>query len=180
MLKLTIVAAVATIASMTAATALAAVAPQGPARGVTTVTLDQGTIGTVVDLGLTPAAVTPAVLGMDGADLQAAFPIVGNSKGGVIKHSGGLTFTDGDTVLSLTNYRIDTNDFVLTAIAAVDGQEVGRITLFELGDAPSQAGCTATASLSLGSVAAGALTDVFGAPDLTGANFGTACVAPRT
>jgi hypothetical protein len=173
------IAAMTAIASATASVAQATVAPNGKARGVTTVTLDQGTIGAVVGLGLEPAPVGPGVLGMDGAELKAAFPIVGNMKDGQIKHTGGLTLSGGGTVLALTNYTIDTNTGVLTAAAAVNGDGVGRIPLFDLGGAASRAGCAATASLSLDEAAAGALTAIFGAPDLTGAPFGIACVAPR-
>ena len=83
-------------------------------------------------------------------------------------------------MLTLTNYTIDTNKGVLTAMAAVNGTTVGRIPLFNLGSAPSQTGCAANASLSLTSEAATALNAIFGAPlTLTGANFGVACVAPR-
>jgi len=163
----------------TAAIAGASVAPQGKARGTTTVTLNQDTIGAVVGLGLTPAPIKPGVLGTDGDDLVAAFPIVGNLKGGVIKHTGGLSLTAGDTVLTLINYAIDTNEGVLTAEAAVDGVAVGRLPLFDVGGAPTDPDCAATAQLTLSAAAAGALTAVFQAPDLTGADFGTACVAPR-
>lgn len=172
--------AVAAIATATASVAQAAVAPSGKARGATTVTLDQATIGAVVGLGLKPAAAAPGVLGMDGADLKASFPIVGNMNDGTIKHTGGLTLSGGGTVLSLTKYRIDTSIGLLTAAAAVNSHEVGRIPLFDLGSAPSQAGCVATASLGLDEAGAHALTAIFGAPDLTGAPFGTACVAPRS
>jgi hypothetical protein len=156
----------------------------GLARGATTVTLNQATIGVVVnDLGLTPAALQPGSLGMSGSDLQAAFPIVGNLKDGIIKHTGGLSLTDGETTLYLTKYFIDTNSGVLTAKASVDGSPVGRIPLFDLGAAPAQPGCAATAQLGLSADAAAALVAVFGLPvtpgDLTGADFGVACVAPR-
>ena len=156
----------------------------GLARGATTVTLNQATIGVVVnDLGLAPAALKPGSLGMNGSDLQAAFPIVGNLKGGIIKHTGGLSLSDGSTTLALTNYFIDTNEGVLTAKASVDGVEVGRIPLFDLGAAPAQTGCAATAQLGLSFDAATALDAVFDLPvepeDLTGADFGIACVAPR-
>ncbi len=160
-------------------TAGADVMPHGKARGATIVTLNQQTIGAVVDLGLTPAPVTPGVLGMHGDELQAAFPIVGGLRGGIIKHTGGLSLTADDTVLTLTRYAIDSNTGQLIASASVNGAEVGRVPLFDLGGAPPANGCGATASLALSSDAAGALTAVFGAPDLTGADFGTACVAPR-
>jgi hypothetical protein len=171
------VAAVATLALSVTIGSADALTPKGKARGATTVTLNTATIGAVVGLGLTPAAVAPGVLGGD--PLQASFPIVGNLKGGVIKHSGGLSLTAGDKSLALTNYYIDTNTGVLTAAAALNGTDLGRIPLFDLGAAAAQAGCAATAELTLDPAAAGALTAIFGAPDLTGADFGTACVAPR-
>lgn len=158
----------------------ASVAPQGKARGATTVDLNTDTIGAVVGLGLTPAPVSPGVLGAHGDDLLASFPIVGNIlKDGVVKHTGGLSLSAGDTTLTLTNYWIETGSGVLTAYAEVNGDAVGRLPLFVLGAAAPQDGCFATASLALSSEAAGALTAVFGAPNLTGADFGVACVAPR-
>ncbi len=171
-------AAVAALAVTSTQVSASALAPTGKARGATTVTLNTSTIGAVVGLGLTPAAVGPGVLGGD--PLVAAFPIVGNSKDGVIKHTGGLSLTAAGTALTLTNYQIDTAEGVLTASAAVNGTDVGRLPLFDLGAADSQTGCAATAELTLDQEAAGALTAVFGAPNLTGADFGTACVAPRT
>ncbi|HSN05729.1 MAG TPA: hypothetical protein VLV82_00145 [Candidatus Angelobacter sp.] len=164
--------------SATAANA-SAVTPTGKARGATTVTLDASTIGAVVGLGLTPASVGPAVLG--GSPLQATFPITGKfAKNDIVRHVGGLSLTDSmGRQLALTNYRIDLSRGVLTAQAAVNGADVGRVDLFDLGAAPEQDGCAATAELTLDAQAAGALTMVFGAPDLTGADFGTACVAPR-
>jgi hypothetical protein len=151
------------------------------ARGTTTVDLDPATIGVVVnDLGLSPAAVTPGRL----SGLQASFPIVGNAKDGVIKHTGGLSLSDGTTTLGLTKYFIDTNVGQLTAIATVDGVEVGRIPLFDVTlISPPAAGCAASASLALTYDAAAALDMVFDLPvapeDLDGASFGTACVSPR-
>lgn len=178
--KLALVASLAAIGLLaTIGTAGADVRPQGQARGATIVTLNQATIGAVVGLGLTPAPVTPGVLGTDGDELQAAFPIVGSMRGGVIKHVGGLSLSTDDTVLRLTNYAINTNTGRLWATASVNGASVGRLPLFDLGTAPDSSGCAATASLALSSEAAGALTAVFGAPNLAGADFGDACVAPR-
>jgi hypothetical protein len=181
--KLAIVLSVAAVGFMgTLGAASATVAPQGVARGATTVTLNQGTIGAVVGLGLTPAPVKPGVLGMSGEDLQASFPIVGSLKGGVIKHTGGLSLSTEDTALELTNYFIDLRDAehpVLTALATVNDDEVGRITLFDLGAAAPRPDCAATASLSLDQQAADALTMIFGVPNLAGTDFGTACVAIR-
>lgn len=174
----TIAAAICMLATIGAAGA--DVRPQGSARGATIVTLNQATIGAVIGLGLTPAPVTPGVLGTDGDELQAAFPIVGSVRGGVIQHVGGLSLSTDDTVLRLTNYAIDTNTGRLWASASVDGASVGRLPLFDLGVEPGSSGCAATASLALSPEAAGALTALFGAPDLSGTDFGDACVAPRT
>lgn len=158
----------------------ASVVPQGKARGATTVELNTGTIDAVIGLGLTPAPLNPGVLGTHGDHLLASFPIVGNVlKDGVVKHTGGLSLSAGGTTLTLTNYWIETGSGVLTAYAEVNGQAVGRLPLFVLGGAEPRDGCFATASLALSSQAAGALTAVFGAPNLTGADFGVACVAPR-
>ena len=179
--KLALVTSAAAICMLTTTgTAGADVRPQGSARGATIVTLNQATIGAVIGLGLTPAPVTPGVLGTDGDELQASFPIVASLKGGVIKHVGGLSLSTDDTVLRLTNYAIDTNTGRLWASASVDGASAGRLPLFDLGVAPGSSGCAATASLALSPEAAAALTAVFGAPNLSGADFGDACVAPRT
>lgn len=155
--------------------ASADVRPQGLARGATTVTLTDAALGALGPLS--PTAVSPGVLGVHGDDVQVSFPVVGNPAKGVIKHTGGLSLTDGETVLSLTNYYI--SGASLTAIAAVDGTEIGRIPLFDLTGAPAQAGCEATANLALSGDAADALTALFGAGDLTGAPIGAACVDLR-
>ena len=147
-----------------------------PHPGFTAVALDASTIGAVEGLGLTPAAIAPGTLNASAP--SASFPIVGPSRHGLIYHVGGLSFSTATTTLSLRDYVINTTTGVLTAFASVNGSAVGRINLFDLGAAPAQAGCAATASLSLDSAAAGALTKVFNAPDLTGANFGVACVVP--
>lgn len=175
-----VLAVVAALGLFTVGSAAASVAPMGKARGATTVELNQATIGAVVGLGLTPAPVTPGVLGTHGDHLLASFPIVGKVlKDGIVKHTGGLSLSTEDTRLTLTNYWIDTNAGVLTAYAEVNGEAVGRLPLFVLGGAPAKDGCVATASLALSPQAAEALTAVFGAPNLTGADFGDACVAPR-
>ena len=171
------IAAVATLALSVTVGSANAITPTGKARGATTVTLNTTTIGAVVDLGLTPAALAPGVLGGD--PQQASFPIVGNAKDGIIKHTGGLSLTAGSTSLALTNYYIDTKTGVLTAAAALNGTELGRIPLFDLGAAPADSRCAASAELTLNTAAAAALSAIFDAPDLTGADFGTACVAPR-
>jgi hypothetical protein len=173
--RVSIVAAIAAIAAFAAGGSAGAVA-----RGTTSVDLEPATIDVVVNvLGLSPAAVTPGQL----SGLEASFPIVGNAKDGVIKHVGGLSLSDGETTLKLTRYFIDTNVGQLTAVASVDDVRVGRIPLFDVTLIAPAAGCAASADLALTSDAAGALDAIFDLPvepeDLTGADFGTACVAPR-
>ena len=107
---------------------------------------------------------------------------VSNSRRGVITHTGGLSVTADSTSLALTGYAINTRTGVVTAAAALNDTDLGRIPLFDLGAAPAQVDCAATAQLAPAS--AGALTAVFGAPDLSGADLsgadlGDACVAPR-
>ena len=176
--RLATLAAAGTAAVTLAAPVAGAVTPTGAARGVTTVTLDTATVSALEGLGVAPAPVTPAVLG--GSPLQAAFPIVGNQKAGVVKHVGGLSLTGGGETLTLTNYDIVLSGGVLTADAALNGTDLGRINLFDLASAPAGFSCSGVAAeLTLDAAAAGALSQVFGAPDLTGADIGTACVTPR-
>jgi hypothetical protein len=161
----------------------ACVAPAPKVVPATTVTLNQATIGAVVNtLGLTPGAIAPGTLGASGADLLASFPIVGEIEHGIIRHRGGLSFTNGATTLALTDYVINTRRGGLFARAAVNGKGAGWIRLFDLGAAPAKPGCAATASLALDTAAAGALVAVFGLPvqpsAITGLDFGTACVVP--
>jgi len=149
--------------------------------GKTTVSLDAGTVTAVVGLGLTPSAVAPGTL--DG--LTATFPIVGPIKNGIVRHAGGLKLSTAGKgwkkkVLELTDYNINENTGKLTSEAEFNGKDLGRIPLFDLSNVKTgQPGCAVTADLKLDMVAAGALTAKFGAPDLTGTFFGSACVAPK-
>lgn len=149
------------------------------AKGVTSVELDAGSIGAIAGLGLTPAAVRPARL--DG--LTASFPITGRTGAAVpavIKHVGGLSLTDADgDVLVLKNYWINTKTGVLTARAIYNGTDLGRIPFLDVqvkGLVGSAAKPDIRASLTLDAAAAGALSALFGAPDLTGAPIGHALV----
>jgi hypothetical protein len=167
-------AAASTLALVAAAPASAAGLTQGKARGVTTVTLDAGTVGALGGLGLSLGVLRPA--GSDLSVLKVAFPITGNAKSGVVSHTGGLSFSAEGTTVTLTNYQIDLGSGVLSANAAVNGDSVGRIGFLDLGSAPADPACDASASLTLNEDAAGALTAVFEAPDLTGAPVGVGCV----
>lgn len=150
----------------------------GDHQGSTIVTLDNGTLTTIVGLGITPSAVKPAVIDADGSVVTARFPITENEKG-VIEHAGGIKLTKGGTKLSLTRYYIQ--GATLTARASLNGKFLGRIPLFDLTNVKSfnSGPCAVTADLRFTSGAAGALTAVFKAPDVTGVLFGSACVAPK-
>ena len=167
-------AAASTLALVAAAPASAASLTQGKARGVTTVTLDAGTVGALGGLGLSLGVLRPA--GSDLSVLKVAFPITGNTKSGVVSHTGGLSFSAGGTTVALTNYQIDLGSGVLSANAAVNGDSVGRIGFLDLGAVTTPQGCDASAPLALNADAAAALTAVFGAPNLTGAPVGVGCV----
>jgi len=152
----------------------------GHHRGSTIVTIDNGTLGAIVGLGLTPSAIKPGVIAANDGTVTATFPIT-KIKHGVIKHSGGIALTNADgTRLALTRYNI--KGTTLTARAALDGKKLGRIPLFDLTNVqmPASGKCAVTADLLFTKEAAGALTAVFGAPDLTGVKFGSACVAPAS
>jgi hypothetical protein len=151
----------------------------GDRQGSTIVTIDNGTLGAIVGLGLTPSAIKPGVIAASGGVVTATFPIT-DMEHGVIKHAGGIALTSADgTKLSLTRYTI--KGATLTARAALNGKKLGRIPLFDLTNVKSftSGPCAVTADLRFTKDAAGALTAVFGAPDLTGVVFGSACVAPQ-
>lgn len=150
----------------------------GDRRGSTIVTIDSGTLKAIVGLGLTPSAIKPGVIAANG-DVTATFPI-SRIKKGAIKHAGGIRLTSADgTKLSLTTYII--KGATLTARASLNGQRLARIPLFDLTNVKTftSGRCAVTADLRFTSAAGGALTAVFGAPDLTGVLFGSACVAPK-
>lgn len=153
--------------------------PNGNARGLTVVTFSETAVGALG--ALNPTGAKPGVFGLNasGEAVQGAFPIVGNGRGGVIDHVGGLTFTDGDATLTLRGYRIDTTTGILSATAIVQGQRGATIDFLTVTPKAAAAGCAVSADLELAKPAADALTLVFGVPDLTGAPIGTACVTPR-
>ena len=172
--------ALGSVAMLAAAGLVATAAPAqakgsvAPASGTTTVTLTAAALGALGPLS--PAPVAPATLGAGPTGVEAAFPITGVTRAGFITHSGGLSLTDGETSLALTSYTINTRAGKLFASAAVDGAGVGRIPLFDVELGAGTASCDAKADLTLTSAAADVLTALYGAPDLTGAPIGSACV----
>jgi hypothetical protein len=150
--------------TVAAATLLAVAGPASAApttKGQTVVTLDSGFAAALTDLDVHVGVVKPAY----GKDSGVAFPIVGNSARGVIKHVGGLSLSAGGTTVSLTNFWID--GAVITGI--VNGGD--RVPLFDI-TAPG-----GVVTLDLTDVAAGALNAAFGVTALSGSTtVGTAVI----
>lgn len=181
MMKFSVLAAAAALATgLSAPTASAQALPV--VGGVTAVTLTSAptlsgaglTVGTLGSAQFSPgSAGTPLVY----------FPITGGSLNtatfaGSIQHSGsGLSLSSGGTTLNLTNFVIDTVALTLTGQAAVGGSSLGAIPLFNLSFGSNP---VSPFNLALTSTAAGALTTLFGVPNLTGFNIGTANTIPIT
>jgi len=109
----------------------------------TQVTLDSGFLDALTSLGLTPGVTGTATL--DGATLS--FPITGGNVDyydpeedyrpyvqGSIEHDGsGITLTAGDTVVGLSDFRIDPGTSQLFGTVTANGEEVGKdIFIFNL------------------------------------------------
>jgi hypothetical protein len=148
--------------------------PIGIAGGITTVNLDAGTVGALVGLGLTPSAVGSASLN----GLIAQFPITGgfiDAPNAQIAHDGsGLRFASVSNAVELRNFLINVDlsgpTGVITGTFVNGATTLNDVPFFQIG---------AGLQLTLRSEAAGALTAVFGAPDLTGAVIGTASTDPQ-
>jgi hypothetical protein len=116
--------------ALAAAAVLATVAPANAAptkKGQTVVTLDADAAGVITGLGVAVAPTGPA--SADG--LAFTFPIVGRTGDAVIQHVGGLSLTADETVVTLSNFWIDTNADAGVVSGIVD--DVGRVPLFTLG-----------------------------------------------
>lgn len=152
---------------------------QGQARGSTIVAYDPAALEILAPLS--PSAIRPGSLALtsDSADVVSSFPVVGTTKKGLIRHVGGLSFTNGPNTVTLLNYVINPDTNVLTATTFVDGKPLGSVPFLTLSGAQAQNGCTASATLSLAPAAAFAFSQAFDVPDLTGAKIGTACVSLR-
>ena len=138
-------------------TVLATVAPASAAptkKGQTVVTLDATAAGVITRLGVAVAPTGPA----SASGLAFTFPVVGRTGDAVIQHVGGLSLTAGDTVVTLSNFWIDTSTGVVSGIV----DDTVRVPLFTLG-AEAPAGL----SLQLTSAAATYLNDAFGVPTFT-------------
>ncbi len=151
------------------------------AKGGTTVALDSGTAGALTSLGISVAPVSPAKAGSKGV----TFPITGgkvNSKtlAGKIKHSGGLSFTKGSTVVKLTDYTINIDKKPDIVATVNGGPRVSILSLDLSGLKNKSKGKNIKLSgikASLTADAAGALNQAFSTTAFTeGLVLGTASV----
>ncbi len=109
----------------------------------TQVTLDQGFVDAITGLGLTPGTIGTATL----TDGVLAFPITGGNVDyydpeedyrpyvqGSVEHDGsGISLTAGDTVVELTDFRIDPGTSQLFGTVTANGEKVGDdIYIFNL------------------------------------------------
>ena len=163
------------LAALTAALVLLAVpAPaeaRGGAKGVTNleVTAPLGALG-LSAVPLAPASASGATF---------SFPIVTpygqGKKSGRVLHRGGIELSAGGKTLRLRNclIRLDKGD--LTA-EVNGGPRVPIVTLEVPAGARLARGPVGPVVAKLTAAAAGALTQTFGAPDLTGAELGRATI----
>jgi hypothetical protein len=138
-------------------------------------------------LGLTLGLTGTATLGGSGVN----FPITGGmldpmTLAGQILHEGsGVRFSFGATNLDVGNFIIDTVNSQILGDVALNGSVLAtdaQIFTFSLaGLTPAQITNLANPSIVLliSPTAAGALTQVFDAPNLTGEQFGLAATAPQ-
>ncbi|WP_165065358.1 hypothetical protein [Marisediminicola senii] len=109
----------------------------------TQVTLDQGFVDALTSLGLTPGVIGTATL----TDGVLAFPITGGNVDyydpeedyrpyvqGSVEHDGsGISLTAGETVVELTDFRIDPGTSQLFGTVTANGEEVGQdVFIFNL------------------------------------------------
>jgi hypothetical protein len=102
--------------------------------GRTTVTLASSFVSALGSLGVTPGTVSPTRL----YEGTVNFPVTGGAidlatAAGQVLHSGGLTFTAGQTEVTLQSFIIDTTGKpMITGLVSADGKLLGRVALFDL------------------------------------------------
>ncbi len=176
----TLATAVALTSTLSAAPALAQNLPI--VGGITSVSLTSASA--LAGLGLSVGGLGSATIspGSTGTPL-AYFPVTGgsintDSFAGSILHAGsGLSLSTSAATVNLTNFVINTVSGTLSGNVAVGATNLGVVPLFNLG---SSGIAVAPFSLSLTSAAAGALSTVFGVPNLTGFLIGNANTLPIT
>jgi hypothetical protein len=138
--------------------------------GSTVVTLDLTSQPNFVSVatgnGISPAAIAPGALGGD--PLAFTFPITSVSATNIL-HTGGISLTEGGTVLELLNFDINLTELTVFGSAVLNGDALGILPLFTVNGS--------TLALGLTGGAADALNSVFGAVDpafTAGLSVGTA------
>jgi hypothetical protein len=129
--------------------------------GNTTVTLNSATVGALTGLGFSIAPIAPASV----TGLSAVFPITGGDTTTDITHSGGLAFTKGGVTTDISDFTINLTNNTLTG--DVNGASGSSTPFFDIG---------AGAVLTLDPTLAGALSSIYGIPNLSGATIGTATI----
>lgn len=148
---------------------LAAYAAATPVTsGMTSVSVNPGTLSTLTSAGFTLAPVSPAMV-TSSSPLVVSFPITGGDTTSMIDHSGGLSLTDSGKTVTLADFVIDVPGSVLTGAVTANGSTTNGVTLFNIGSG---------ASLTISSALAGDLSSIYGLPNLTGVNLGTATISP--
>jgi hypothetical protein len=141
--------------------------------GGTQVTLTAADVFAGLGLTFTPYG-TASVIPVPG-DPIVNFLITGGTRDTdtgdlIVRHDGsGLEFAGGGSTLRIGDFLIDTAAGLVSGSAVANGSALGVVPLFALDD---------DLKLLLTAEAAGAFTTVFGAPDLAGAEIGTALVVP--
>lgn len=140
-------------------------------------------------LGLTPSLVGTASIASDPNGLVISFPVTGGQLDGLegtIEHEGsGVSLTAGATTVTVGNFIIDTVNEVILGDVELNGARIADdlgLFSFDLSSInPAQLTILNQQFLALiiTPALAGALTDVFGAPDLAGAVFGFASTRPQ-
>ena len=104
--------------------------------GRTAVKLSDDLVGALGSLGVSPGSIAPGIL-RENAVVQ--YPVNGgvidlDTLSGDIFHTGGLSLSAPGTRVALLNFVISTtgDSPVLTGVAAVNGETVDRIPLFDL------------------------------------------------
>lgn len=133
--------------------------------GATSVALNSSTVTALVGLGFSVAPIAPGAL----SGLTATFPITGGDTTTVIDHSGGLAFSKGGATAGIENFVIDLSTSKLTGDLVAGGNTTTGFTFFDIGSG---------AALTLDPALAGALSSVYGIPNLAGASIGTATISP--
>lgn len=130
----------------------------------TVLVLDKGTAGVLADNEVEVAPVSPA----EPSGKGIGFPITGGevdseTLAGTIDHSGGLSFSAGNTEVELTDFVVDTEAGTLTSTVGGDSLETLTLDLSAL-ERTDEGGVIVASGISatLTADAAKALNDAFG------------------